>query len=262
MDKHREIIKNLLDEANTALLQGQHPLAVTIADGILAQKQDYPQGYSIKFKALVLGKEYKLAREIGPKAAELNPTSEYILNNLACLDLDAGSPDTAITLLQSLLDQYGDRPSWLYNLGLAHRSMAQTRLAIEVFGRVLDCDPGHDRATFQLVQCLQEDGQLDQAVSTQNYLRLLRSSHPSTHSQFICLAAMTGELTAVQLKQEARLWNKRFIPQGRSYATRALNPDDKLTIGFLLGDLPSSWLSHIIAPLVDKFMEENPDLLK
>ena len=150
MDKQREMIKNLLDEANAALLQGQQPLAVTIADAILSRKPDYPQGYSIKFKALILGKEFEKARQIGAKAAALNPSSEYILNNQACLELDAGNAESSIQLLNSLLEQYGDQASWLYNLGLAHRQCDHINRAIEVFNRVLDHKPDHDLSLIHI----------------------------------------------------------------------------------------------------------------
>ena len=100
-----------------------------------------------------------------------------------------------------------------------------------------------------------ENGQLEEAVIMQNYLRLLRASDASTHSQFINLAIKTGELSPSQLEQEATLWKQRFIPSGQSYAIKALNNPKTATMGFLLGELPSAWLDQIITPLINALAE-------
>jgi len=141
-------IKKLNSQAIRALRSSKHDQAIEITQAIIDRDDNHAGAHAIQFSSLFKSKQTERARRMGSKAAELNPTSVFILNNQACLQLEAKQPAAAAGLLKSLIDQFGERGQWLYNLALAQRMVGNFDYAIRAFRRTLDLQPEHDRAAF------------------------------------------------------------------------------------------------------------------
>ena len=113
-------IRRLLLQAVRALRTNKFDNAETYLNEVLTREPENNRGLAILFTTFYKNKQFDKARLIGSKAAELNPASQYILNNQACLLIGNGEIAPAKTLLDSLIEQYGATAQWLYNLGLAH----------------------------------------------------------------------------------------------------------------------------------------------
>lgn len=244
-----------------ALRESRHKDALSMTREIISREPEHASAHAVQFSSLFKSGQLEQARQIGGKAAQLNPESVFILNNQACLQLEAKQPASAAGLLKSLVDQFGERGQWLYNLALAQRMVGNYEYSISVFQRTLDQQPAHDRAAFQLADCLRIVGRHEDAVRAYDYVRLLRSKHAPSHSNFIHQAAANGCLTRVDLKQELRLWQERFIPDQNRYNLADLSGKTSLRIGFLVGVLPNSWLLSIVAPLINQLAQGDDSIV-
>lgn len=244
-------IATRLSQAVVALRANDYDKTFSITQEILKQDPRHAEAYAVQFSSLFKAKRFEHARQIGGLAAELNPKSIFVLNNQACLQLEAKQPASASGLLKLLIEQYGERATWLYNLALAQRMVGNYDYSISAFRRTLDFQPDHDHAAFQLADCLGVVGLKEQAIRAYDYLRLLRSNHAPSHSTFIHLAAVNQNLTPIGLQHEMALWAERFIPKGERYPTTEQSNASQLTFGFLIGSLPTNWLENIVAPVIN-----------
>jgi len=238
MNEYSDIsLKDLTSQAIRALRSSKHDEAVEITTEIIERDDAHASAHAIQFSSLFKSKKFEQARRMGGLAAQLNPKSVFILNNQACLQLEAKQPAAAAGLLKSLIDQFGERGQWLYNLALAQRMVGNFEYAIKIFRRTLDHQPEHDRAAFQLADCLKVVGHHEEAVNAFDYVRLLRSKHAPTHSNFIHHSANNNNFTQSDLDQELALWLERFIPKDKRYNVDQPSDALKLNIGFTIGAL-------------------------
>jgi len=247
--------KNLVKQAVSALREKRHEDAVKLCEKILETDPRNAKAAAIAFSAHFKLQHYESARKIGGLAAELNPTSEYILNNQACLQLEAQQSAAASGLLKSLIEQYGEKPHWLYNLGLAQRKAGSNLQSITVLERTLSLAPKHDKAVFQLAQAYQQVGQLEHANARLKYLRLLRHNHAATHSEFIHHAAITSSLSKESLMQEIGHWGALFIPRSKPYTPKPSTNRQHLKLGFIVGEIPDDYWYHMLLPVLNKLSE-------
>ena len=102
-------IKKLYRRSVRALRTSNHSDALLLTQEIIERQADHPGAHAVQFSSLFKSKKFELARLIGNQAAELNPKSVFILNNQACLELEKNNPAPAAHLLNSLIEQYGER---------------------------------------------------------------------------------------------------------------------------------------------------------
>lgn len=256
MNQHSDAsTKELVSGSVLALRESRHDEAISMTYEIISREPDHVSAHAIQFSSLFKSGKLEQARQMGGKAAHLNPESVFILNNQACLQLEAKQPASAAGLLKSLIDQFGERGQWLYNLALAQRMVGNYEYSISVFQRTLDHQPDHDRAAFQLADCLRVVGRHEDAVRAYDYVRILRSKHAPSHCNFIHQAAVNGCLSRTDLKQELKLWEERFVPHEMRYNSNGLKGKTSLRIGFLLGVIPSSWLLSCVTPLINQLAQ-------
>jgi len=253
-------LRRQVSEAVAAMRVNSYDEAVAITQEIIAAKPDHPGAHAVQFSSLFKAKRFEEARQMGSAAARLNPESIFILNNQACLQLEAKQPASAAVLLKSLVNQFGERSQWLYNLALAQRMVGNYDYSVATFRRTLEHQPDHDRAAFQLAECLNVMGQKEEALRAFDYVRLLRNKHAASHSNYIHHAVANGSIDKHGLKQELRLWEQRFIPSDSRYPEIAILDPDRTRIGFLVGVVPSHWLEASIAPLINQLANSNDHL--
>ena len=250
-------LKNLVRKSVRALRSSKHDEAVAITNEIIERQPDHAGAHAVQFSSLFKAKKFEQARKMGTEAAKLNPESVFILNNQACLQLEAKQPAAAAGLLKSLIEQFGERGQWLYNLALAQRMVGNYDYSIAMFRRTLDHQPEHDRAAFQLADCLRVVGQHEEAIRAYDYVRLLRSKHAASHSNYIHYCVANNGLSKSDLHLELNLWQDRFIPKENSYSNAEPENKNQLNIGFLIGVLPQDWLLSIVTPVINQLSQAN-----
>ncbi len=251
IDQSASNATKIMKKSVQELRAGNFDSAVTLTDEILEQDPNHAGANALQFSALFKSQRFEQARRMGTKAAELNPRSVFILNNQACLQLEAKQPAAAAGLLKSLIDQFGERGQWLYNLALAQKMVGNIDYALTTFARTLDFDHEHDRAAFQLADCLKISGNPEQAVRAYDFLRLLRHKHAPSHCNYLHHAVINNSITSLDLELEMALWRDRFIPTDRCYDTHKVENENQLRIGFSIGRLPSIWVQSLIAPVIN-----------
>jgi predicted O-linked N-acetylglucosamine transferase (SPINDLY family) len=250
-------LATLASEAIKALRENRHEEAIKLAEEIIGLNANHAGAHLVLFSSLFKTERFDEARKIGAHSAQLNPASLFILNNQACLQLEAKQPAAAAGLLKSLIEQFGERAQWLYNLALAQRMVGNYDYAIEKFRRTLDHQPDHDRAAFQLADCLQIVGHREEAVRTYDYLRLLRGKHAPTHSNFIHHAVSNNSFSETDLAQELGLWQDRFIPTDKRYNVEQSSDSANMRVGFLIGVIPDNWLNSMVIPIINELANRN-----
>lgn len=250
-------LKDLVSQAIRSLRKNEHDDAVSITREIIERQPDHAVAHAVQFSSLFKAKKFEQARKMGTQAAKLNPDSVFILNNQACLQLESKQPAAAAGLLKSLIEQFGERGQWLYNLALAQRMVGNYEYSISMFRRTLDHQPDHDLAAFQLADCLRVVGHQEEAVRAFDYVRLLRNKHAPSHSNFIHRSVANGSLSQVDLQQELDIWQERFIPKDKRYRCDKPSNAQQLNIGFLIGVLPEDWLLSIVMPVINQLAQAN-----
>jgi len=248
-------IKKLYRQAVRALRTSNHTDALSLTQEIIARQDDHAGAHAVQFSSLFKNKQFESARLIGNKAAELNPKSVFILNNQACLELESHNPTPAATLLDSLIEQFGERAQWLYNLGFAHQLLGQYSTAISMFRRTLDQNPQHDKAARQLAEVLESVGHYEEATQAYDYLRLLNHNNAISHAQYIQCASKSDNISQRSLAQEFYYWGDRFIPKNKRYEVVDIQQKESLHIGFIHSNLKVSWLERMVIPVIHQLAD-------
>ena len=250
-------INEKMQAAVSAFKLKDYTKAVDLTADIIAEDSEHSGAHSLQFNALFEAGRHEQARRMGTRAAELNPTSLVILNNQACLQLDAKQPAAAAGLLKSLIDQYGERSQWLYNLGLAHKLAGNHLYAEQAFARTNDLEPEHDRASFQLTESFIETGNREAALRASQHLRLVRPNHANTQANHLHLRVVTNTISPTELVFETQLWRARFMPDGKHYDTRTVDKDLPLHIGINIGEGNTKLIEPLLSPLANWFLQKN-----
>ena len=249
-------IKKLYSRSVRALRTSNHSDALLLTQEIIERQADHPGAHAVQFSSLFKSKKFELARLIGNQAAELNPKSVFILNNQACLELEKNNPAPAAHLLNSLIEQYGERAQWVHNLAIAYDLSGQYEKAISLFRKTLDQEPTHTKAARQLAECLEKVGHFEEATQAYDYYRTINNSEAISHSQFIHCAAISDNISTISLEQELALWGDKFIPKNKHYDIEDISNKKQITIGFISTNLNYDWLKKIVIPVANKLAEK------
>ena len=164
-------IKKLYSRSVRALRRSNHKDALMLTQEIIDRQADHPGAHAVQFSSLFKSKKFELARLMGNEAAKHNPKSVFILNNQACLELEKNNPAPAADLLSSLIEQYGERAQWVYNLALAYELSGKYENAISMYRKTLDQDPQHEKAARKLSETSQLLGHYEEASVGYDYWR-------------------------------------------------------------------------------------------
>lgn len=254
-------IKKLYSRSVRALRTSKHADALLITQEIIDRQPDHAGAHAVQFSSLFKSKKFELARLIGNQAARLNPKSVFILNNQACLELEKNNPTPAAHLLSSLIDQYGERAQWLYNLALAYELTGRFEKAISIFRRTLDQNPSHDKAARQLAETLEKVGHYEEACQAYDYWRILSNKNATSHGQYIHCAVNSNNISVNSLRQELGLWGDKFIPKDSAYEIALIDSTRALNIGFITSaSVQQNHLNETVIPVIDS-LTNNGDTL-
>ena len=250
-------IKRLLARSIKASRNQDYATVLQMTEEIIDRHPDHQRALALRFGALFSTKRSNEAREIGELTVQQNPSNRYVLNNQACLQLDARQPDPAIAHLESLIEQYGETAQWLYNLGLAYLQKAQWNKSISLFNKALDVQPDNHKALLQLANAHSSLGQYDRACVYLRRHRLLVTQTAKLAQRLIHQSAHSNQISAQELANQLKLWNDKYIPSGETYPIVKLENKSAYRIGFVVGDLPTGWWSDMVAPVVNQLSESD-----
>jgi len=246
-------IRRLLLKSVRSLRTNKFDEAVIYLSEVLSREPDNARGYAILFTTHYKNQQFDKAREVGTKAAELNPRSQYILNNQACLLIGTKQEEKAQELLNELIETFGETAQWLYNLGLSYLNAGEYENAINSFKSALDTEPDHHQSSVQLSALQTKLGLHEDAAETLNLLRLVTTAQPTTSAAYINHSIHFGLQDLSTAKQEISLWGDQYIPKNRRYPQSDLPvKGSPLKIGFIIGHItPISW-ELMIRPVLEK----------
>ncbi len=244
-------VKRLLRQAVRAVRTNQFDDAIKFIDEVLERQSDNVRANALKFTTYYMSNQLEKARQVGSKAAELNPKSGYILNNQACLQLGVGKAKEAQELLSLLIEESGDNSQWLYNLGLAHAQLGNFELAIDTFNRVLDIQPDYHKALLQKASVELKLGLHEDAFQTLNILRLVTPSQHTSSASHIYHGIRFNQFDEESLKQEIAIWGDYFIPKNKAYDNEDIDITKPLKIGFIIGSTLALEWKTIVRPTIN-----------
>ena len=255
-------IKRLLRQAIRALRTNQHDDAIRFTNEVIARQPDNARALALQFTTYYKSEQMEKAHRIGDSAAELNPASQYILNNQACLHLGLRKPEKADKLLNNLIDQYGETAQWLYNLGLAKIQLEKYESAVECFNKVINIEPGHHKAVLQLSSAQIKLGLHEDATHSLNLLRLITENQPKINACYIHHAILNNLISKESAERETAMWGSQFIPRNKEYShSNTIENDFSLKIGFIIGPVSSlDWMA-MIKPLIDELAAMGNDII-
>ena len=130
-----------------------------------------------KFDCLLKLGDKQSVLNIGDLVCEMNPDSQAAQNNFACLLLENREFEKAAKYFEHALALDDDGVMYHFNAGLAYRGAGQLDQAARSFGRVLEFDPGHERAIEFLSQIYLDFGLTREVIELSMRLRLLRTGY-------------------------------------------------------------------------------------
>ena len=248
-------IRLLLRRAVRAVRTNKFDDAIKFIDEVLERQPENSRANALKFTTYYMSNQLEKARQVGTKAADLNPKSDYIVNNQACLQLGKGYAEEAQDLLDSLVKEKGDNPQWLYNLGLAHAQLGKFETAIDTFNRVLDIRPDYHKALLQRASVELKLGMHENAYQTLNILRLTSNKQSTSSASHIYHGIRFNQLSQEALQQEIAIWGHHFIPKNKRYENKEIDTSKPLKIGFVIGSLPSLEWETVVKPVINVIAE-------
>ena len=245
-------VRLLLRRSVRCIRTNQFDDAIKFIDEVLERQPENKRANALKFTAYYMSKQYEKARLVGSKAASLNPKSEYILNNHACLQLNKGFAQEAEGLIDSLVIERGENSQWLYNLGLAHAQLGKYELAIDTFNRVLDIEPSYYRALLQRASVELKLGLHESAYQTLNILRFITKNQHTSGASHIFHGIRFNQLDQESLQQEIAIWGDQYIPKSRAYENKPIDTTKPYKLGFVVGAIPKLEWNTIVWPLINE----------
>ena len=250
-------IRLLLRRSVRSIRTNQFDDAIKFIDEVIERQPDNQRANALKFTAYYMSKQYEKARLVGSKAASLNPKSEYILNNHACLQLSKGFAKEAEELLDNLVIERGENSQWLYNLGLAHAQLGKYELAIDTFNRVLDIEPSYYRALLQRASVELKLGLHESAYQTLNILRFNTKNQHTSGASHIFHGIRFNQLDQESLQQEIAIWGDQYIPKSRAYENKPIDTSKPFKLGFVIGAIPKLEWDTIVWPLINELAKHD-----
>ena len=244
-------VRLLLRRAVRAVRTNKFDDAIKYIDEVLERQPENNRANALKFTTYYMSDQLEKARQVGTKAADLNPKSDYIVNNQACLQLNKGHAEEAQDLLDSLVKEKGDNPQWLYNLGLAQAQLGKFEAAIDTFNRVLDIQPDYYKALLQRASVELKLGLHEDVYQTLNTLRLTSNTQSTSSASHIYHGIRFNQLSQEALQQEIAIWGHHFIPKNKRYENEAIDISKPLKIGFVIGSLPSLEWETVVKPMIN-----------
>jgi len=232
---------------------GQKDRAIAALRKATSLSPDYAPAWYNLGSILHRGGQLVAAVECFTRAAELQPKHANTHNNLGVVFTDAGQFALAYEAFHNALALEPGSTLVLHNLGRAQLLDGQLDQAIESLTAALAPPRPVAIAANNLGRALTDRGQVDEAISVfAAAIEKLPDSLP-LHDNLLFTMQYSPRVSAVQLRQQAKLWNDRLarplsanIPPHRNVR----DPHRPLRIGYISPDFREHCQSFFTLPLL------------
>ena len=237
---------------NVLLADGRPDEAVGNCRKALLIKPDYAEAYGNLGNALLAQGRPDEAVESYRRALLLKPDYAEAYNNLGTVLLAQGRSDDAVESYRKALLIKPDQAEVYCNLG--HALLAQSRPdeAVESYRQALLLKPGYAEAYSNLGTALQVQGRPDEAVENYRQALLIKPDYAEAYSNLLFCLIHDDRLTPEACRDQHLAFAERFegpLRAGWQSHPNDRNPDRRLKIGFVSGDLRSHPVANFIEPV-------------
>ena len=189
---------------------------------------------------------YRRALEIKPDFAEAH-------SNLGAALKDVGQLDSAVATYRRALEIKPDFAEAHSNLGNALQDLVQLDAAVASYRRALEIKPDLAEAHYNLGNALQDLVQLDAAVASYRRALEIKPDFDKAHSNLLFCLSHDATVDAETLFAEHCRFGGQFevpLRAGWPQHTNSRNPERRLQVGFVSGDLRNHSVASFIEPVL------------
>lgn len=189
--------------------------------------------------------------ELISRAIAIEPTAGLYFNNLGNALRRAGRIGEAAGAYEKAVELQPDHAEAWGNLGTIRRDQAMFEESILAYERALRLKPGFASARGDLATVLKDQGRVEEAISA--YREALRADPTlvGPHSNLIYCLHASDHVAPERLSEEHIAWAKMHASQIKRHDHRnAREPDRRLRIGYVSGDLRDHPVARFIRPLL------------
>lgn len=248
-----------IDAAGRLFAQGRLDEAGAAAQVLIARFPQHPFGWKLQGGVAHREGDAERALHAMAMAARFGPDDAETLSNLGLLLIRANRPDEAESALRRALDLQPENANAHNHLAMAMVELERLHEAHASASAALACDPHHEKARNTLALVLQCMGRPQEAVAVYRSLLERNPGNHDAHSNMLfCLSEMEGIAPQALLdehlrygRQVERQVERRGAPPAPWSNTR--EPERRLRIGFVSGDLRSHAVAAFIEPVFEHF---------
>ena len=138
------------------------------------------------------------------------------------------------------------------NLGIVLKEQNRVAEALVHYGLALECNPKLLAASANIATALFDQGRLDEAIGQYRQTLRLQPDNCEVHSQLLFCLLHHEALSPMQVHEAHLAFGQQFEPSLRAqWQPHANSPDPerRLRVGFVSGDLRNHAVSHFIEPV-------------
>ncbi|WP_426088101.1 tetratricopeptide repeat protein [Janthinobacterium sp. PSPC1-1] len=188
------------------------------------------------------------------------PDSAIAHNNIGSVLQTQGQLDAALESFQHALVTAPYFQFAHFNVGTCMMRMGRPEEALKSFVETIRLDPGFHLAHINLSAILSKLGHLEESVEMCRRALKINPDWADMHSNLLFSLSHSAQLDTVSLFDEHRLFAKQFeTPLRGSWPShdKARDPERRLRIGFVSGDLNNHAVANFIAPVLEHLVHAN-----
>ena len=231
---------------------GQNEIAVELITKALGLRPEIAEAHNNLGNSLQDLGRFGEAVESYRGALAIKPDYAKAHSNLGNVFTRLGKMDEAVQSYQGALNIKPDYVEAHTNLGNALQDLSLPEEAIESYQNALNHKPDHAEAHNNFGNVLKGLGELEDALACYQKALDINPGYVEAHSNLIFCMANSSEYGPKEILEEARRWNKAharpLAAQPISHAN-APNPDRRLKIGYLSGDIRQHPVGFFMEPV-------------
>jgi len=186
-------------------------------------------------------------------ALEIKPGFVQVHVNLGNALMDHGQPNDALTSYRRALEIKPNDPEMHINVGNALQDLGKMDDVLRSYRQALEINPDFDKANNNMGNVLQGLGRLDEAVASYRRALEINPEYADAHGNLLFALSHDANVDAKTLFAEHCRFGTQFEAPLRAAWPQHGNdrdPDRRLQIGFVSGDLRNHAVATFIEPML------------
>ena len=250
------LIQARFNLANALSQLGEDEPAAECFRQVIQQQPNYSAASIALADKLTVLERFDDAIACTERAIALDPDNALLHGSLGNVWMSRGKPDKAYAHYDRAISLDPESASHHYNLGNAIMKRGELRLAEARYRVALDLSPDFVDAQMNLGNVLLGQGKLDEALDMFRRAHQLAPENTDVHCNLLMNEQYRPEATEAGLLIAHRAWDNQHGAPLRDLwrpFTNDRNPDRRLRIGFVSGDLGN----HPVASFLVRCLEAN-----